>query len=451
MIIMEKLLNIQVFETTKDTDKRLTPCSLTTKKNYGDMKRSKVHVVSNKIYQKIIGFGGAFTEAAANVYAGLDEPQKKEVVQAYFNKEEGNSYTIGRLTIHSCDFSHGNYCYIDENDIELASFSVDHDEEEILPFILDAQKAAGKLRYIASPWSPPAWMKTNNNMCCGGSLKQEFQAVWAEYYVKFIEAYKKKGISVWGVTVQNEAGAAQPWESCVYTPEDERDFVKEHLGPVLQKAGLRDVNIIVHDHNRDHVLDRCRIIYDDPQAEQYIWGAGVHWYEGDNFQNLHALHEIFPEKSLLFTEGCQEHGTHHNSWALGERYGKSIINDINNWVCGWLDWNLLLDISGGPNHVYNMCSAPIIAAPEKGKLFYENSYYYLGHFSRYVQPEAYRILAVSSDEKLLTTAFLNPDNSVVSVVMNPSDEDFMIQVKNDEYSFDDLIEKHSIKTYIKAQ
>ncbi len=441
-------MNIKAFETAKDTGERLTPCSLQTKKNYSAEIRSKIYVASNRTYQNIIGFGGAFTEAAAHVYAKLGEPQKQEVIKAYFDKVEGNAYTIGRLPITSCDFSSGNYCYVDENDSNLATFSVSRDEKEVFPFILDAQKEAGALKYIASPWSPPAWMKTNNNMCLGGSLKKEFQAVWADYFVKFIESYRKKGISVWGITVQNETGAAQAWESCVYTAEEERDFVKNHLGPILQKAGLGEVNIIVHDHNRDHVLDRCRTIYDDSEAARYIWGAGVHWYDGDNFQNLHALHELYPGKSLLFTEGCHEHGTHHNSWALGERYGKSIINDMNNWIRGWLDWNLLLDISGGPNHVYNMCSAPILAVPEKDKLFIENSYYYMGHFSRFVHPGAYRILAVSSDEKLLTTAFINSDNSIATVIMNPGDEDLMIQVLIDGYSFDDVLRKHSIKTYI---
>ena len=441
-------MNIKVFETTKDTEKKLTPGSLRITENYTAVKKTEVHIVSSKTYQEIIGFGGAFTEAAAHVYAGLDGPVKQDVIEAYFDKEKGNAYNFGRLAIHSCDFSSGNYCYVDENDTDLASFSVRHDEKEIFPFILDAQRTAGKLKYIASPWSPPAWMKTNNNMCLGGSLKKEFYTVWAEYFVKFIEAYRKKGISVWGVTVQNEAGAAQKWESCVYTAEEERDFVKQHLGPVLKKAGLGDISIIVHDHNRDHVLDRCRIIYDDPEASKYIWGAGVHWYEGDNFQNLHALNQLYPGKSILFTEGCQENGPHHNSWALGERYGKSIINDMNNRVRGWIDWNLLLDISGGPNHAGNLCSAPILADREKDKLYYENSYYYLGHFSRFIQPGAYRIPSVSSDENLLTTAFLNPDNSIVTVIMNPGDEDYLTQIKIDGYSFDDILEKHSIKSYL---
>ncbi len=445
---MEKLLNIKVFETAKETQKRLTPGFLRTLKSYSSVKKTKIHIVSSKTYQNIIGFGGAFTEAAAHVYAGLDDSKKQDVIEAYFDKRKGNAYSLGRLAIHSCDFSSGNYCYVNENDTKLASFSTNHDEKEIFPFILDAQRTAGKLELIASPWSPPAWMKTNNNMCLGGSLKKEFYALWAEYFVKFIEAYRKKGIPVWGVTVQNEAGAVQVWESCVYTEQEERDFVKKHLGPVLEKAGLVDVNIIVHDHNRNHVLDRCRIIYDDPVAAKYIWGAGIHWYEGDNFQNLHALNQLYPEKSILFTEGCQENGTHHNSWALGERYGKSIINDMNSWVRGWIDWNLLLDISGGPNHVGNLCSAPIMVDQKKNKLYYESSYYYLGHFSRFVQTGAYCILAVSSDEKILTTAFLNPDNTVVSVIMNTGDEDYMIKANIDGHVFEDILEKHSIKTYV---
>ncbi len=159
-------------------------------------------------------------------------------------------------------------------------------------------------------------------------------------------------------------------------------------------------------------------VLNDPAAARYVWGVGFHWYVRDCFHNVQLVHDAWPDKHLLFTEGCQEGGPHIGSWMLGERYARSIIADFNRWTEGWIDWNILLDASGGPNHVGNLCSAPIIADTERDELIFQSSYYYLGHFARYVKPGARRILCASSHDDVEATAFLNPDGRMSVVALN---------------------------------
>jgi glucosylceramidase len=230
--------------------------------------------------------------------------------------------------------------------------------------------------------------------------------------------------------VQNEPAATQTWDSCLYSAEEERDFVRDHLGPELEAAGLGHVRIIVWDHNRDRMVERASVVYSDEQAARFVWGAGFHWYGENHFEQVQLLHDAWPDKQLLFTEGCQEGGPHHGSWDLGERYGRSIINDLNRWTVGWIDWNLLLNAQGGPNHVGNLCSAPLMVHPTEGGVARQSSYYYMGHFARFIKPMARRVLCAASREALESTAFRNPDGSVVAVVMNRSGEsiDFALQL-----------------------
>lgn len=398
-----------------------------------------IFVDPNKTFQTIFGFGGALTDASAETYAKLPKELQKEVMTAYFDKEKGLGYTIARTTIHSSDFSSGSYTYIEEGDKDLKTFNVEHDRKFRIPFIKDAIKAAGgKLTMYASPWSPPAFMKDSNNMLRGGKLKKEFFQPWADYYVKFIKAYEAEGIPLWGITIQNEPMATQKWESCLYTAEEERDFLKNFLGPTMKKAGLGDKKIIGWDHNRDLVYQRASVLLDDPEAKKYLWGIGFHWYEtwaggGPMFDNLKRATEAYPDVNFLFTEGTEEKFKFNriNDWKLGERYGEALIQDFNAGSVGFTDWNILLDETGGPNHVGNFCFAPVLGHLKKKELIYTNQYYYIGHFSKWVKPGAKRITASSSRSHLTTTAFKNPDGSVVVVVMNATSKpyDYSLWVK----------------------
>ncbi len=387
-----------------------------------------VFVDPAKTFQTYIGIGGALTDAAAETFAKLPADKQKELLLAYFDKQKGIGYTVARTNINSCDFSSDMYTYIKEGDKDLASFNIDHDKKFKIPFIKKAMAAAGgKLTLFASPWSPPAFMKNNNDMLHGGKLKPAFYTSWATYYTKFIKAYQKEGIPIWGITIQNEPMAKQTWESCNYTAEEERDFLKNYLGPILQKEGLGDKKIIVWDHNRDMIYQRAQTYMNDAAAAKYIWGIGFHWYEPWSggqpmYENVKRVYEAYPDKKLFFTEGCAEsfNAQRYYDWSLGEKYAGNMINDFNNGMVGFTDWNILLDETGGPNHVGNFCFAPVHGNTKTGELIYTNSYYYIGHFSKFIQPGAKRISSAASRSQLLTTAFKNPDGKVVVIVLNTS-------------------------------
>ena len=422
-----------IFTTASETELRLAETGTATFEAVSQPREDEVSVFVNpqKSFQTLMGIGGAITDASAEVFAKLPAEVQQELIKAYYDPEEGIGYSLCRTPIHSCDFSSGSYTYIEEGDKELSTFSIEHDQEFKIPMIKRAIEAAGgTLLLYASPWSPPAFMKDNNNMLQGGKLLPEFFDTWAKYYTKFIKAYEADGMPIWGITIQNEPMAVQRWESCIYSAEEERDFLKNHLGPIMEQEGLGDKKIVVWDHNRDLITHRANTIFEDPEASKYAWGIGFHWYEtwagGDPmFTNLGAINQSFPTKNLLFTEGCQEgfRQDRYQYWAYAERYGRSIINDFNNGTVGWTDWNIMLDQNGGPNHVGNFCFAPIHGDTDAGKLIYTPIYYYIGHFSKFIRPEARRISTVSSRSHLLSTSFVNTDGSMVNVIMNQSDED----------------------------
>ena len=378
---------------------------------------------SNIRFQTIEGFGGAFTESSAYVWHQLPQLARSQVLRNYFCSQQGHGYTFCRVHMNSCDFSLGNYAHVEQlEDEALESFSIERDCASLLPMIRAALEVAKQpIRLLLSPWSPPAWMKSNSQMNGGGKLLPQYANSWARCFVKCIKAYAAEGVPVWGVTVQNEPAATQRWDSCIYSAEEERDFVRDHLGPELAKAGLEYIQIVIWDHNRDLMVERAGKVYSDPEAARYIWGTGFHWYGENHFEHVQLVHDAWPEKKLLFTEGCQEGGPHKGSWELGERYARSIINDINRWTVGWIDWNLLLDHSGGPNHVGNLCSAPMLATELGNDVSLQSSYFYIGHFSRFARPGARRVLCAASLENLECTAFVNIDGSLVAVVLNRSE------------------------------
>nr|WP_228530379.1 glycoside hydrolase family 30 protein [Tamlana sp. I1] len=389
-----------------------------------------VFVEPKKKFQEFIGIGGAITDASAEVFATLSKKKQKELLNAYYDKDKGIGYTLLRTTIHSSDFGSGSHTYIEEGDADLKTFSIDKDKKLRIPMIKRAtQVAGGTLMLYVSPWSPPAFMKSNKSMLKGGKLLPEFNQSWANYYAKFIKAYEAEGMPIWGLSVQNEPMATQTWESCLYTAEEERDFVKNYLGPTLEKEGLGDKNLIVWDHNRDLMNQRANVIYSDPEAAKYVWGLGFHWYEtwagGEPmYNNVGKVNEAYPDKKLMFTEGCNEKfdAAKYQYWPNAERYGASMIHDFNNGTVGWTDWNILLDQNGGPNHVGNFCFAPIHADTRTGELIYTPSYYYIGHFSKFIRLEAKRISTAVSRSHIISTTFQNKNGEMVTVVMNKSDE-----------------------------
>jgi len=449
---------VNIYTTAENTGLRLTQTGKGKFKKAGQSQEGEISVFvnPNKTFQTFWGIGGAITDASAEVFAKLSKERQDEILKAYYDLNEGIGYTLARTPIHSCDFSSGSFTYVSDEDKELKTFNIDHDKQYRIPLIKKATEAAGgKLPLYASPWSPPAFMKSNNNMLHGGKLLPEYYESWAHYYTKFIKEYEKEGMPIWGITIQNEPMAAQVWESCIYTAVEERDFLKNFLGPVMEREGLGDKNIVVWDHNRDLITNRANIIFDDPDASKYAWGIGFHWYEiwagGEYmYENLARINESYPDKKLLFTEGCVEvfDKTQFQRWSNGERYGQSMINDFNNGTVGWTDWNILLDETGGPNHVGNLCFSPIHADTRTDELIYTPSYYYIGHFSKFIRPNAKRVSTSNSRSHLLSTSFLNADGKMVTVIMNQGDLEINYKLYIDENGFEETILPHSIQTLV---
>ena len=449
---------VLVYTTAESTSFRLTPTDTLAFRPSESTSEGKVYVFVDpkKTFQPFIGIGGALTDAAAETFAKLPAARQDELIAAYYSADRGIGYTLARTNIHSCDFSSESYTYVTEGDKDLTSFSIAHDLRYRIPLIKRAMAAtANRLKLFASPWSPPAYMKNNNDMLHGGHLRPEFYRAWAIYYTKFIKSYRQAGVPIWGITVQNEPMATQTWESCVYQATDERDFVKNHLGPAMVEQGLRDVHVMVWDHNRDLIVQRAQTILDDPAAAKYVWGIAFHWYEDwsggtQMYDNVALVHQLYPTKHLLFTEGTPANfdSTAYGRWSLGEAYGRSMIHDFNSGTEGWTDWNILLDERGGPNHVGNFCFAPVHADTRTGTLIYTNSYYYIGHFSKFIRPGARRILASPSRSMLLTTGFVNDDGKVVVVVMNPTAQGGPYNLTVGGASVEITTRPHSIQTVV---
>ena len=318
----------------------------------------------------------------------------------YFSAD-GLRYNMGRLPIGSCDFSLENYNYANTSgDANLTHFSVDHDKSYIIPFIQQANRTLSSwsndtLNIVASPWSPPKWMKKNNSPYCRfGCLfcvvKDEYQKTWALYFSKFVTSYYDLGIKIWAVTIQNEPGACPlDYEGLHFTPETERDFLKGFLGPRLS-SDHPQLKILIYDHNKDHIVKWAQTILSDKMASQYVWGIAIHWYTGDQFDNVNQTHTLFPNTPILATEATAVREKHPDDpvWGKGEHYAHDIMGDLNNWVVGFIDWNLLLDSLQGPNHagpaeceglIKCGSDAMLLVDTDKQIIYPQVFYYYVGH------------------------------------------------------------------------
>lgn len=438
---------VKAVQSVKETNSFWQPVSIEkTEESSG----ATVTIDPSQSYQTWMGFGGALTEAATYTLDKLPDEKKESVLQAYYNQKSGLGYTLGRVHIASCDFSLENYDYIEEHDETLETFNMDREEKWVLPTLRRAQEIAGQpLTLVASPWSPSAWMKTNGERNNGGKLKKEYYTLWAEFVARYLQEMKAKGFDVEAITVQNEPAATQTWDSCEYTAEEEAEMVKV-LDKVFKEKDI-DVNIIIWDHNRDILFERADTVLQDEQANKIVWGVGNHWYMSEDFEELSNVKEKYPDKHMIFTEGCIEGGVQLGAWHTGERYARNIIGDMNNWLEGFLDWNIVLDEIGGPNHVGNYCDAPIIIDTIEKVAHYNSSYYFIGHLSRFIKPGAKRIHSELEGADLSVVAFENTDNSVAAVLLNETDEatELSINLNNDVSAVH--LPAHSMTTVVSEQ
>lgn len=415
-------------------------------------------------FQTITGFGGSFTESSAYLLNKLSVANRNKVLQAYFG-EDGARYSLTRTHINSCDFSLSNYAYaMLPGDKNLDSFSIDQDRNDLIPMIKDAMKISKDgFKIIASPWTAPPWMKDNNKWV-GGKLLPQYYPTWALYFSKYFDAYKKEGINIWGITVENEPhGNGNNWESMLFSPKEMTDFVEFHLGPQLAKDGYGQIKILGYDQNRAGLKEWVDEMYRSKTSSQYYAGAAVHWYEStyDFFgEALQYAHKKDPSKHLINTEACidadaprwkddawywskeatdwgwdwasEKEKYLHPKYVPVFRYAADIIGCLNNYVDGWIDWNMVLDKQGGPNWFKNWCTAPVIVDPEKDEVYFTPLYYTLAHFSKFIRPGAVRIGFENPDKDLMVTAAKNPDGSITVVVFNPGEKEksFSISLQN---------------------
>ena len=392
--------------------------------------------------------GGALTEAAAYTYARMSAEKQQQLLALFFG--DGNHYNFCRLHIQSCDFALGNYAYVeDAKDTGLDSFSIERDRKYIIPFAKAALEKNSKIQFLASPWSPPAFMKTNGEMNHGGKLKKEYYQMWADMVARYVSAYRDEGITIQQLTVQNEPAAVQTWDSCIFSVFEEAEFACRYLRPALDRAQHSDVKINVWDHNKEKILERAAESFSVEGARDVIDGIAFHWYTGEHFDALAEVHRQYPDKALIFTEGCVEYSRFEveNQIQNAEMYAHDIIGDFNAGMNGFIDWNLILDRQGGSNHVGNYCDAPVMCDVDADTIDVKLSYSYIGHFSRFIRPGARRILVSKYSPDIETTAFQNEDGGKVLVILNRSEKEveFVVSVEG-KRSGKMKIGKHSIMT-----
>lgn len=416
-----------------------------------------ISVFPERQYQEILGFGGAFTESSAYNYSLMSKKSKEKIVKALFDKNEGLGYNFCRTHINSADFALEQYTYVEEDDVELETFDISREKKYVIPFIKDAKAITGDDLYLfASPWSPPGWMKDTGIMIEGGRLLEDYYGLWAKYFVKYFENFKKEGIHFFALTIQNEARAWQTWESCRYTAEEEGRFVHEYLKPALEEAGLGDINIMIWDHNRERVYERANDTFSSvPGSKDDVWGIAFHWYSGDHFASLDMANECFPDKPLILTEYClgttrsaQGKGAHSN-WSGAEMYARELIHCFNHHMAAEVDWNMVIDEEGGPFHDRTTgCKAVIVVDPANDVVSLEPTYYAVKHFSSFVKRGAKRIGCSTLSEDVIASAFKNPNGDIIIVVLNKLEREEELEIRLNGGAARVTFPAHSLTTYV---
>jgi glucosylceramidase len=445
----QKQLQVEVYETSASGNQLTQITEFDKGENSATIKLNL-----EEKFQTITGFGGAFTESSAYLLNKLSKENRKKIIDAYFSKE-GAHYSLTRTHMNSCDFSVSNYSYTPvEGDKDLEHFNIEEDKDDLIPFIKEAMAASTDgFKIFGSPWTAAPWMKDNNNWV-GGKLLPEYYDTWALFFSKYVDAYKAEGIDIWGFTVENEPlGNGNNWESMHYSPDEMTNFVQNHLGPKLEADGKGDLKILGYDQNREHLKEWVDSQYKNEETSKYFDGTAIHWY-ASTFEvfsdELQYAHNKAPDKLLIQSEACvdaevpvwqddawywkkeatdwgfewaPEKDRHmHPKYAPVNRYARDIIGCLNNWVDGWVDWNMVLDTKGGPNWFKNWCIAPVIVDPDKDEVYFTPLYYTMAHFSKFIRPDAKVIGLENSDNSLMATAAQNPDGSIALVVFNEGAE-----------------------------
>ena len=441
---------VRIFESSANSEKMLVEQEAIVFEQDFETENLLINIYPEFKYQKVLGFGAAFTEASAVNFSLLSPDLQQKVIDLYFSKN-GIGLNFCRTHINSCDYGVDEYTYVANGDIDLKTFSIDRERKDILPMIKMARKANPDLWLFASPWSPPAWMKDNKIAIQGGRLLPEYYPTWAKYFALYLEEYKKEGIDFFGVTIQNEAKAVQTWESCIWTGKEEAEWAVNHLRPTLDQKGFGEIKIMIWDHNKERVMERARESFSVPGAEKAIWGIAHHWYSGDHFDNLRMAHELYPDKPLLATEnsgGGSMIGA-ANWWNTVERYAKETIVNFNNFTTAAVAWNMILDETGGPVHNRRGGSlAPVVVDTKTKQFTLTSTYYTNGHFSKFIERGAVRIGSSSYNDAVKVAAFTNPNGEIIIVVLNTTDRDATPKIRLDNCTAEFKMPAKSLQTMV---
>lgn len=439
-------------------------------------------------FQTIEGFGCAMTETACFLLSQMTPEKRKETLSLWFGPEDGKARFI-RIPMDSCDYSLSEYQAVWDPiaDPELRTFSIERDRKYILPVVKEALAlSGGKLSVLLSPWSPPwQWktppLKQGNDVSAyggqettqfgqpsrnnGGSLKPEFYGSWAKYLVMYIQAYLAEGIPVTMLSIQNEAAAATPWDSCVWTGEQEKIFLTDYLVPAMKAEGLMGkVQIFVWDHNKERMIEHIEEIM-TPETAFLIDGFAYHWYTGDHFDALTMLHEKYPDKVLMHSESCPLHRPGRISAVdldiaelkkrpaaslspdelavliqSGDKtptdvdledafsYAHDLIGDLNHGMQRWIDWNLIVDKDGGPRHVDGGFAAPLYVNAS-GDVVQTVAYAYLNLFMSAIPAGSVRIGCSVFASSVEAAAVRTPQNSMRVLLYHPAQEETLVHIR----------------------
>ena len=439
-------MNVVKYETNYNKKLFLEKSELKFNKLPKKFEEKRINIYPEITYQTIIGFGAAITEAAGVAFSKLPEGKKDQFLKDCYS-EEGLNYSLVRLPIGSCDFSLKSYSYASKHN--LSDFSIEKDKEYVMPLLKKVKEEKKNLQILSSPWSPPRFMKNTFILRFGGKLRSKHRQTYAEYICKFIEAYKNEGFDIKYITVQNEPNAIQIWESCLYSAEEEADFAINYLAPTL-KAHKLDTKILIWDHNKQDVFSRASKELSQDGAIDVIEGVAYHNYTGNHFENLQMFREKYPDKILLHSEGCTGYSNFNPNDEIhnGEYYARDILGDLNSGANGYIDWNVMLDHQGGPNHKKNYCNSPIMLNEDETDYIKNLTYYYIKHFSKFIKSGAKRLGVSRYNDDIEVTSFLNQDNTIAIIVLNRRDYDVEYNMNIWDQFFHDTIESHSILSYV---
>jgi glucosylceramidase len=490
----------EVYQTSKAGDNLKLIENDKNQSNTEDIKKASIELFPNEEFQKYYGFGASFTESSAWNLATIPVESRKNVLTKLFSPTEGAGFTLTRTHINSSDYSNNHYTYIEEGDEDLSTFSIHEDMKgfsgdendqvkdieliepgyDLIPMILEASSIPGAdFKIIASPWSPPSWMKTGEtSTMTNGTLQPKYYGLWAEYISKYVTAYEEQGIKLWAITPQNEplhAHDAQ-WDSNGFTPEQGRDFLRDHLGPQLVKDGhlkLDDLEsglrVLIYDHNKSTMNDYVSATYNDPEASKYAWGTAFHWYTNSELKKnnwyadeLAELQKNWPNKGMIHSESSididandpigqywRARTDYAGTFVPFETYAYDIITDLNHGTQGYVEWCSILSNEGKPNPYNNFNSAPVLINPVTDEVIYTPLYYLLSHFSKFIRPDARRIGLKSEESNgLIYTAAKNTDGSIAVVVFNNNDEAYELSLTIEGKTFTTEVAPRAMQTII---